>query len=107
MLEVVLMFKSVADGWKAYFGCFGRIIKENNMKEDFKISIGTKKSKETWNKIFKPGFLVNHGWKFHELSGMRVCPYLITVETKYGELVVHDGDSITYLGNNLWDVRKG
>ena len=31
---------------------------------------------------------------------------LYTVNTKYGEMVIHDNDVVTYLGNDLWDVRK-
>lgn len=27
-----------------------------------------------------------------------------TVETKYGELVVHDNDVVTYVGNRTWSV---
>ena len=27
-----------------------------------------------------------------------------TVETKYGELVVHDNDVVTYVGNKHWSV---
>lgn len=108
MLEVTLISNPVADGWKNYLRYFGKLGREvNQMKESIGIQVGTKKSKETWNKTYKSVFLANNGWKFYELSGIRVCQYLATVQTKHGELVVHDGDSITYLGHNLWDVRKG
>lgn len=31
---------------------------------------------------------------------------LITVQTKYGELVVQKEDVITYVGNGIWSVSK-
>lgn len=82
------------------------------MKENIEIQIGTKKTEATWVRTFKRPFLVKNGWKFYSLADV-VCiglqlkaGYVITVQTKHGELVVHDGDSITYLGHCLWDVRK-
>ena len=98
----------MADGWKNYLYYFAKLgRKVDQMKENIDIQVGTKKSKETWNKTYKSVFLANNGWKFYELPGIRICQYLATVQTKHGELVVRDGDSITYLGHNLWDVRKG
>lgn len=31
---------------------------------------------------------------------------LISVPTKYGQLVVKNEDMLTYVGNNVWDVRR-
>lgn len=86
-------------------------LKKRN-EEMINISIGIKDLKEIWLKAFTQEFLKNFGWKFYRLDTLPTplnphVEYLATVQTKHGELVVHDGDSITYLGHNLWDVRKG
>ena len=31
---------------------------------------------------------------------------LVSVPTKYGQLVVKNEDMLTYVGNNVWDVRS-
>ena len=48
------MSNPVADGWKNYLHYFAKLGREvDQMKENIDIQVGTKKSKETWNKTYK------------------------------------------------------
>lgn len=41
------------------------------------------------------------------LTTMRTLIFVCThVNTKYGEVVIHINDVVTYLGNDLWDIRN-
>lgn len=56
------MSNPVADSWKNYLHYFAKLGREvDQMKENIDIQVGTKKSKETWNKTYKSVFLANNG----------------------------------------------
>ena len=74
-----------------------------------KIDIGTRGTLKEFKKSYQRKFLEDYGYKVYG----HVAPWgnftilAETVETKYGELVVHDNDFLTYLGHKLWAVKKG
>lgn len=51
-------------------------------------------------------FLEKYGYKAygHVVPFGNLAILAETVETKYGELVVHDNDVVTYVGNRTWSV---
>lgn len=63
------------------------------------IPVGTRGTLKEFKKSYQRNFLEKYGYKAYG----HVVPFG-TVETKYGELVVHDNDVITYVGNKHWSV---
>lgn len=78
-----------------------------------RLSVGLRGNINYFFKSYQYDFLDKHG--FHEYR-LITSPYfksnadvnfrLYTVNTKYGEMVIHYNDVVTYLGNDLWDVRQ-
>ena len=66
-----------------------------------KIDIGTRGPLKEFKKSYQRKFLEKYGYKAY---GGSVVVLAETVETKYGELVVHDNDVVTYVGNKHWSV---
>lgn len=66
-----------------------------------KIDIGTRGTLKEFKKSYQRNFLEKHGYKAY---GGNFVFLAETVETKYGELVVHDNDVVTYVGNKHWSV---
>lgn len=70
------------------------------------IPVGTRGTLKEFKKSYQRNFLEKHGYKAYG----HVVPFgsfvilAETVETKYGELVVHDNDVVTYVGNRTWSV---
>ena len=73
-----------------------------------KIDIGTRGTLKEFKNSYKRDFLEKHGYKaYGHVVPFGSCAVLAeAVETKYGELVVHDNDVLTYLGHKLWAVTK-
>lgn len=78
---------------------------KNTVKED-KLQIGVRDKAENFTFVYQQGFLEKHGLNFYSVLGALSRKTLITVQTKYGELVIDGNTMITYLGNNKWDARK-
>ena len=68
-----------------------------------KIDIGTRGTLKEFKKFYQRKFLEKYGYKAY---GGNFIFLAETIETKYGELVVHDNDVLTYLGHKLWAVTK-
>lgn len=66
-----------------------------------KIDIGARGTLKKFKKSYQRDFLEKYGYKAY---GGNFVFLAETVETKYGELVVHDNDVVTYVGNKLWSV---
>ena len=73
-----------------------------------KIDIGTRGTLKEFKKSYQRKFLEDYGYKAygHVVPWGNFTILAEAVETKYGELVVHDNDFLTYLGHKLWAVTK-
>lgn len=78
-----------------------------------RLSVGLRGDINYFVKSYQYNFLDKHG--FHEYQLIRSLELknnvdvnfrLYTVNTKYGEMVIHINDVVTYLGNDLWDIRN-
>ena len=72
------------------------------------IPVGTRGTLKKFKKSYQRDFLEKHGYKAygHVVPFGNLAILAEAVETKYGELVVHDNDVLTYLGHKLWAVTK-
>ena len=70
------------------------------------LNIGARGKVVTVADTYTERFLYNHGFKHYELVSKYTIDHLTTVQTKYGELVVHANDVVTYTGNNIWSVSR-
>lgn len=66
-----------------------------------KIDIGARGTLKKFKKSYQRDFLEKYGYKAY---GGNFVFLAETVETKCGELVVHDNDVVTYVGNKHWSV---
>lgn len=55
---------------------------------------------------YTESFLYKHGLKRYDLVSKYTSDHLTTVQTKYGELVVHNNNVITYVGDHIWSVSR-
>lgn len=71
-----------------------------------KIDIGTRGTLKEFKKSYQRDFLEKYGYKAysHVVPFNRPVILAESVKTKYGELVVHDNDVVTYVGNKHWSV---
>lgn len=77
----------------------------NSMK--LEIPIGTRAKTNEIRKTFNESFLRKKGVKVYRYNiNPRFSEMLTTVKTKYGEMVAHDDDVLTYVGDGIWDVRR-
>lgn len=78
------------------------------MEMKIKIDIGTRGMLKEFKKSYQRKFLEKYGYKTygHVVPFGSLVILAETVETKYGELVVHDNDVLTYLGHKLWAVTE-
>lgn len=73
------------------------------------LPVGTRATLEEFTDSYTPYFLMKYGYKEYTtvvpLSPRRkvVCR---AVNTKYGEIVVHHDDVLTYVGNSKWSVEQ-
>lgn len=67
------------------------------------LKIGERGKPQEFINSYTKDFLEFYGFEDYELN----APFsenLITVQTKYGELVVQEEDVITYVGDGIWSV---
>lgn len=71
---------------------------------NFELPIGARGNIAEFQKIFTIDFLTEDNLTFYSstFGGAGV----ISALTKYGEVIVHKNDVLTYLGNGIWDVRR-
>lgn len=73
------------------------------------LPIGVRATLEDFKKSYTIDFLRKHGYEQYtnsmKFSGnpLVMCE---TVQTKYGQLVVHDFDVLTYVGKKHWSVDR-
>lgn len=84
------------------------------------LSIGLRGNEKLFTTSYEKSFLLKHGFIVYELDhgsttfgylseikGINIFnPCICTAKTKYGEVVIPDEGIVTYLGGNMWDVRK-
>lgn len=71
------------------------------------LPVGTRGRLVEFNDSYTREFLKKYGVKFYTTSALLGTHVLAeTVPTKYGELVVHDYNTLTYLGHKKWSVAQ-
>ena len=75
------------------------------------IQVGTRATTKDFRNTYKARYLLQHGWRIDSVvkpmvPGLTNRFDLVSVPTKYGQLVVKNEDMLTYVGNNVWDVRS-
>lgn len=75
------------------------------------LKVGTRATTKDFRNTYKAKYLVEHGWRIDSVvkpmvAGLTNRVDLVSVPTKYGQLVVKKDDVLTYVGNNVWDVRR-
>ena len=66
------------------------------------LAVGTRGTLKEFKKSYQRKFLEKYGYKAVPWGNFVILAE--TVETKYGELIVHDNDVVTYVGNKHWSV---
>ena len=77
----------------------------------FEMQVGTRATVADFRNTYKARYLLQHVWRIDSVarpvvSGLTNRFDLVSVPTKYGQLVVKNEDMLTYVGNNVWDVRS-
>ena len=75
------------------------------------MQVGTRATTKDFRNTYKARYLLQHGWRIDSVVNPMVVGLtdrvdLVSVPTKYGQLVVKNEDMLTYVGNNVWDVRS-
>lgn len=75
------------------------------------MQVGTRATVADFRNTYKARYLLQHGWRIDSVVNPMVVGLtdrvdLVSVPTKYGQLVVKNEDMLTYVGNNVWDVRS-
>lgn len=68
------------------------------------IPVCTRGTLREFKNAYTAKFLKLHGYKEYGYQWFGEIVTFKTVKTKYGELVVHDNDVVTYVGNRTWSV---
>ena len=81
------------------------------MEMKIELKVGTRATVADFRNTYKARYLLLHGWRIDSVvkpmvAGLTNRVDLISVPTKYGQLVVKNEDMLTYVGNNVWDVRS-
>ncbi|WP_126708856.1 hypothetical protein ACI6SH_11310 [Lactobacillus crispatus] len=81
------------------------------MEMKIELQVGTRATTKDFRNTYKARYLVEHGWRIDSIvkpyvPGLTTRVDLVSVPTKYGQLVVKNEDMLTYVGNNVWDVRR-
>lgn len=71
---------------------------------NFELPIGVRGHVADFEKVFIKNFLIENNLKFYTNNLGNLV--LVSAVTKYGEVVIHKKDVITYLGKGKWDVRQ-
>lgn len=69
------------------------------------LKIGERGKPQEFIDSYTKDFLEFYGFEDYKLNEP-FSEELITVQTKYGELVVSANDVITYVGDGIWSVSK-
>lgn len=69
------------------------------------LKIGERGKPQEFIDSYTKDFLEFYGFEDYKVNEP-FSEELITVQTKYGELVVQKEDVITYVGNGIWSVSK-
>lgn len=75
------------------------------------LQVGTRATTKDFRNTYQARYLLLHGWRIDPiLSSIIPRPDnqidVVSVPTKYGQLVVKNEDILTYVGDNVWDVRS-
>ena len=77
------------------------------------IPVCTRGTLREFKESYQPEFLSKYGYKRYTniipFKGVKVVCEAVNVKYSsiQGELIVHDNDILTYLGHELWAVKKG
>ncbi len=72
------------------------------------LPIGTRGTLKEFKQVHTVKFLKRYGYKEYGYWPYLDKPRTLaeTVKTKFGELVIHDSDVLTYVGNKKWSISK-
>lgn len=67
------------------------------------LAVGTRGTAKEFLYAHTREFLMEHGFKTQSFKNLMV---FMSVQTKYGEMVVYKGDMLTYVGKGIWSLNK-
>ena len=67
------------------------------------LAVGTRGTAKEFLAAHTREFLMEHGFKTQMFEDLMV---FMSVQTKYGEMVVYKGDMLTYVGKGIWSLSK-
>lgn len=67
------------------------------------LAVGTRGTAKEFLAAHTRDFLGQYGFKTQMFEDLMV---FMSVKTKYGEMVVHKGDMLTYVGKGIWSLNK-
>lgn len=67
------------------------------------LAVGTRGTAKESLAAHTRDFLGQHGFKTQIFEDLMV---FMSVQTKYGEMVVYKGDMLTYVGKGIWSLNK-
>jgi hypothetical protein len=67
------------------------------------LQVGTRGTAKEFLYAHTRDFLGEHGFKTQMFKDLMV---FMSVKTKYGEMVVHKGDMLTYVGKGIWNLSR-
>ncbi|MDB6229184.1 hypothetical protein ACTNET_03845 [Lactobacillus amylovorus] len=72
------------------------------------LEVGTRGTLKEFKKAHTVRFLQRYGYKEYSYQIFNPIPIVLaeTVKTKFGELVIHDSDVLTYVGDKKWSVSR-
>ncbi|WP_131501294.1 hypothetical protein [Lactobacillus crispatus] len=71
------------------------------------LPVGTRATLDEFIDSYTPYFLMKYGYNQYAAHSMGINKAVCqSVETKYGEVVVHHDDILTYVGNKKWSVTR-
>ncbi|MGP3290316.1 hypothetical protein ACTVPE_05475 [Lactobacillus crispatus] len=78
------------------------------MQMKINLPVGTRATLEEFIDAYTPYFLMKYGYREYShvlpLGTRKIC--CRSVKTKYGEIIVHDDDVLTYVGGKKWAVEQ-
>lgn len=72
------------------------------------LPVGTRATVADFRNTYKARYLLLHGWRIYSAvnpNGLSNLIEVVSVPTKYGQMVIKETDMLTYVGDNVWDVR--
>ena len=67
------------------------------------LAVGTRGTAKEFLAAHTRDFLGQYGFKTQMFQDLMV---FMSVKTKYGEMVVHKGDFLVYVGKGIWSLSK-